>query len=142
MARRHLAGYQIKESEGSRRGQRWGSASGHSIKNEGQVTYRFATESGDINKGTTHGGEVRRPLAAVSRITKANNICFLSEGSDWIIDRRDPVAAELLKLVEKAKMRTKMYQHRGTYRIRAWILPEGAKVDKEGSPGPFGRPGR
>ena len=39
MARRHLRGYQIKSSEGSRRGQKWGSASGHSIPNEGEVTY-------------------------------------------------------------------------------------------------------
>ena len=142
MARRHLKGHVVRPSEGSQRGQRWGSASGHSIKNEGQVSYKFMTESGDIAKGTTQVGEVRRPLAAVSKITKANNIVFFAEGNDWIVDRRDPLAQELIKLVEKVKSKTKLYQHKGTYRMRAWMLPA---ENNSGSNGrhaaPFGRQG-
>ena len=99
------------------------------------------TESGTINKGTTQVGEVRRPLAAVSKITANNNICFFSEGCDWIIDKRDPIASELLKLVSKAKLKTKMYQQRGTYRIRAWILPANAAKSNGSDAGLFGRQG-
>ena len=46
MAKRHLRGYRVQPSVGSMRGQRWGSASGHSIPNEGEVLYRLMTESG------------------------------------------------------------------------------------------------
>ena len=53
MDRAHLPGYKVHQSEGSRRGHQWGSASGHPIKNEGQVTYRFVTEAGSIAKGCT-----------------------------------------------------------------------------------------
>ena len=116
------------------KGQRWGSASGHSIKNEGEVLYRFMTESGEIARGKTQVGEVRRPLAAVSKITAANNIAFFCQDEDWIIDRRDPVAAQIVELVKQAKMKTKMYQQKGTYRMRAWLVPPKREV-------PFGRPG-
>ena len=34
MSRKHLKGYTVRPSEGSRRGQKWGSASGHSINLE------------------------------------------------------------------------------------------------------------
>ena len=102
--------------------------------------YRFMTELGDINKGTTQVGEVRRPLAAVSKITKANNIAFFSEGCDWILDRKDPITDGILKLVAKVKLKTRMYQHKGTYRIRAWIIPEGDDTGRAADL--FGRQGR
>ena len=133
----------MRPSPGSKKGQRWGSASGHSIPNEGQVQYRLMTESGDIAKGTTQVGEVRRPLAAVSRITAANNIAFFCQDEDWILDRRDPAAAEIVKLIQRATMKTRMYQHKGTYRMRAWLVPEGKKKeDLIKNAGPFGRQGR
>ena len=59
MARRMLPGYRVRPSAGSRRGQRWGSASGHSIPNEGEVEYKFMVEGGAIRKGRTQVGEVR-----------------------------------------------------------------------------------
>ena len=64
MSRKHLQGFTIRPSVGSRRGQKWGSASGHSIPNEGEVSYSFMNEHGGIAHGTTQVGEVRRPLAA------------------------------------------------------------------------------
>ena len=100
------------------------------------------TESGTISKGLTQVGEVRRPLAAVSKITGANNIVFFCQDEDWIVDRRDPIAAELVRLVQRAKMKTKMYLHTGTYRMRAWLVPENMtreEVMKRASP--FGRQG-
>ena len=141
MARRHLRGYVVQPSEGSRRGQKWGSASGHSIPNEGQVTYKFVTESGKIGEGTTQIGDVRRPLAAVSKITKAGQIAFFSQGEDWLIDKRDPIALEILNLVRKAKRKTKLYEHKGTYRLRAWMVPGNQTEKNVVSTGPFGRQG-
>ena len=79
----------------------------------------------------------------MSRITAANNIGFFCQDEDWIIDKRDPVAAEIIKLVQKATMKTKMYQHKGTYRIRAWLVPENVKKeDLAKKARPFGRQGR
>ena len=65
-------------------------------------------------------------------------IAFFCEDEDWIIDRRDPVAEEIIKLVRKVKMKTKMHEHRGTYRMRAWLMPE--KTEKGGK-APFHRQG-
>ena len=104
------------------------------------------TEHGSISCGTTQVGEVRRPLAAVSKITKAGNIALFSEGNDWILDKRDPIAKDILSLVEKARLKTRMHEHKGTYRLRAWLLPEGSQKMKtddtgKGAPRPFARQG-
>ena len=97
------------------------------------------TEHGQVSRGTTQIGEVRRPLAAVSSITKkAKKIAFFCEDNDWIIDRKDPVAQKIIELVEEAKLKTKIHEHRGTYRMRAWLTPENGAVE---STGPFGRQG-
>ena len=88
------------------------------------------TDTGSISSGTTQVGEVQRPLAAVSKISKAGNITFFSEGEDWIIDRRDPLAEKILELVRQVKRKTRMYEHRGTYRMRAWLIPDGPAGDK------------
>ncbi len=88
------------------------------------------TDTGAVSSGTTQVGEVQRPLAAVSKISKAGNLTFFSEGEDWIIDRRDPLAEKILELVKRVKRKTRLYEHRGTYRMRAWLIPEGAAGDK------------
>ena len=93
-----------------------------------------------MNKGTTQIGDVRRPLAAESKITEANSLAFFCKGEDWIIDRRDEVADSILELVRQAKRTTKMYQQKGTYRMRAWLIPEGENAI--GSKGLFQKPGR
>ena len=140
MSKSHLPGYRVQPSEGSKRGQKWGSASGHSIKNEGQVNYKFVTEAGTVAKGNTLVGEVKRPLAAVSKITEAGNFAFFAEGENWLIDARDDLASEILDLVRRAKKKTKVHKHRGTYRMRAWLIPEeGTTEGKSGRP--FGRQG-
>ena len=134
-----LPGYDIKPSAGSKRGQQWGSASGHPIRNEGEVTYNFMTEHGDIARGTTQIGKVKRPLAAVSNMTKkAKKMVVFCEDDDWAIDRKEPLFNQILDLVRKAKLKTKIHEHKGTYRMRAWLIPKGATTAHEG---PFGRPG-
>ena len=145
MARRMLPGYRVRPSEGSRKGQKWGSASGHTIPNEGEVMYKFMTEDGAIRKGKTQVGEVKRPLAAVSEITNCNNIAFFCTDEDCLIDRTDPLAEQIVDLVRKVKKKTKVYNHKGTYRMRAWMVPgkeepiNNDKAAKRSSP--FGRQG-
>ena len=142
MSRRHLRGYRVRPSEGARRGQHWGCAGGTKSLNEGEVTYKFLTETGDMAKGTTQIGEVRRPLAAVSKITKAGQVAFFSQGEDWLLDKRDPVVEEILRLVKLVKKKTKLYEHKGTYRMRAWLLPGNYNGDSRArGESPFGRQG-
>ena len=142
MSRRHLKGYKVQPSAGSRRGQRWGCASGKAIENEGEVHYRFMNEDGKINRGVTQVGEARRPLAAVSSVTHNDKMVFFCSGDDWIIDRRDELADQILQLVRRATKKTKMHEHRGTYRVRAWMMPPKKDDDKGSSSSrPFGRQG-
>ena len=103
-------------------------------------------EGGAIRKGRTQVGEVRRPFAAVSEITKSNQIAFFCQGEDWLIDRSDPLAEEIVRLVQRVKRKTKVYEHKGTYRLRAWMIPgkeeahDDGKTSKVAAP-TFGRLG-
>ena len=80
-------------------------------------------------------------------MTAANQIVFFCDGEDWVIDRRDPVAAEMVRLAQRAQQKTKMYQQKGTYRVRAWMVPGGEEEEKKSQPKgkaaktPFGRQG-
>ena len=63
-----------------------------------------------------------------------------------MIDRADPLAAEIVKLVQKVRRKTRVYEHKGTYRLRAWMIP-GKDADQNGNSNgkvqrsTFGRPG-
>ncbi len=68
------------------------------------------TEHGDISRGTTQIGKVRRPLAAVSNMTKrGKKIVLFCEDDDWAIDRRDPIANQIMELVQKVKAKTRIH---------------------------------
>ena len=45
---------------------------------------------------------------------------------------------EKADFVQKAKDKTQMHSHKGTYRMRAWLVPEQQPAK---GPRPFGRPG-
>ena len=77
--------------------------------------------------------EVRQTSAGILGGTIDEKIAFFCESEDWIIDRKDPIAQEIIRLVQKAKLKTKVHEHKGTYRMRAWLMFESA------SPAPFGR---
>ena len=111
--------------------------------NEGQAAYRFLTDAGTIARGSTQIGEVKRPLAAVSKITAAGNLVMFGDGCDFIIDESDPAVAEIKRLVGMVRKKTPMYLHKGTYRMRAWILPENSGLDQRKiDAAPFGGQGR
>ena len=50
------------------------------------------------------------------------------EDDDWAIDRRGPIANQIMDLAKQVKM-TKIHEHKGTYRMRAWLIPKGAAAD-------------
>ena len=58
-----------------------------------------------------------------------------------MINKKDPLAEELLKVMLKIKAKTRFHEVKGTYRMRAWMVPP--KSDKkEASADLFGRQGR
>ena len=64
---------------------------------------------------------------------RGKKIVLFCEDADWAIDPRDPLASQIMDLVRKVKMKTKIHEHKGTYRMRAWLMPEKAHN------APFGR---
>ena len=53
-------------------------------------------------------------MVAVSKITKAGNIVFFSEGEDWLIDKRDELAEQILDLVRRVK---RLFAHQKTKKL-------------------------
>ena len=78
-------------------------------------------------------------------MTKSNQIVFFCQNEDWIVDRRDPLAEELIKIIKRIRQKTQMYEHKGTYRLRAWMVPGDELNDNAAEPKgiahPFGRQG-
>ena len=65
------------------------------------------------------------------------NIVFFCENEDWIIPRSDPLAEKMIQMVQSIQNKTKMHAHKGTYRLRAWLVPENKSA--KGLKRPFGR---
>ena len=63
-----------------------------------------------------------------------------SRAADWLLDKKDPIVQQILSLVRKVKRKTQLYEHKGTYRLRAWMIP-GNQNGNEVSTAPFGRQG-
>ena len=56
------------------------------------------------------------------------------EDDDWAIDRKEPLFNQILDLVRKAKLKTKIHEHKGTYRMRAWLIPKEARPTEPTTP--------
>ena len=61
-------GFEVKESEGSRRGQRYVAASGDRIPNIGEQVIKFKTAEGKLSKIKWQNAPVTKPLLSVSHI--------------------------------------------------------------------------
>ena len=74
-------GVPIKESKGSRKGQQYGSASGHKIPNMGEQNIIGMLENGSEKAMNFQVAEVTRPLLSVGRICdRGNQVLFGQNG--------------------------------------------------------------
>ena len=113
---------QIVPSEGSKRGQKWTSASKHKIPNLGQQQIHACTESGSPTDVMFQIAEVGKPLVSVSAICeKGNRVIFGRAGG---VVQNNKTGAE-----------TPFYRKNGIYVLSLWLMDE---PHTEGSP--FGRP--
>ena len=113
---------QIEESEGSKRGQKWTSASKHKLKNLGQQRIHAATESGNPTDVLFQIAEVGKPLVSVSAICERGNRVIFGKGGGVVKNVR--TGAE-----------TPFYRKNGVYIMSLWLMDEPHSQES-----PFTRP--
>ena len=74
----------LRPSEGSKGGQRFTSASGGSLKNEGEVVLDTFTDSGQGLRAVFQIADITRPLLSVSKICEKGNLVYFGQGG-WVI---------------------------------------------------------
>ena len=79
-------GVAIKDSNGSRTGQHYGSASGHRIPNLGEQHITGVVPSGAERAMTFQVAEVTRPLLSVGRICDKGNVVTFGSSGGVIVD--------------------------------------------------------
>ena len=72
----------IEPSEGSKRGQRWTSASKHKIKNLGQRKIHACIESGEMTDVMLEVADVGKPLISVSALCERGNRVLFGRGEE------------------------------------------------------------
>ena len=76
-----LPNVKVVPSEGSKRGQKWTSASKHKLKNLGEQKVRACTEDGDQTELLFQVADVSKPLVSVAAICeKGNRVIFGRSG--------------------------------------------------------------
>ena len=111
----------IQPSEGSRRGQKFTSASKHKIKNLGQQSIKACTEEGAMTNVLFQVAEVTKPLVSVSALCeKGNRVIFGKAGG---------VVQNL-----RTGRETPFYKRNGIYVLSMWLLDEDEQAQ------PFHRP--
>ena len=113
---------QVVPSEGSKRGQKWTTASKHKIPNLGEQHLHACTESGNPTDVLFQIAEVGKPLVSVSAICE--------KGNRVIFGRAGGVVQNIRTGAE-----TPFYRKNGIYVLSLWLMDE---PHTEASP--FGRP--
>ena len=76
----------IKESRGSKVGQCFTSASGETMRNEGEVVLKCYTESGQALAATFQIADITRPLLSVSNICEKDNLVYFGKRGGMILN--------------------------------------------------------
>ena len=113
-----LPNVKIEESEGSKRGQKYISASKHKLKNPGQQQVHACTEDGDPTDLLFQIADVSKPLVSVSAICE--------RGNRVIFGRAGGVVQNL-----RSGKQVPFYRRNGIYVLSLWL--------QDGSDEPFGR---
>ena len=102
---------QVEESEGSRRGQKWTSASKHKLKNLGQQRIHACTEAGNPTDVLFQIAEVGKPLVSVSAICERGNRVIFGRGGG--------VVKNMMTGAE-----TPFCRRNGVYVMSLWLMDE------------------
>ena len=102
--------YHILETDKSRSGACYASATGEPIPNLGEQKLPFATEEGSMRAMTCQAAPVAKPLGSVKRICQAGHYVIFDEDGSYIVNK---VTSELNWLREQS----------GNYMLDVWIPP-------------------
>ena len=98
----------VKESEATRRGQHFASASGNSLPNMGEQIMEVTTDEGSARRVKFQVAEVTRPLCAVSAMCAQGNRVVFEDGYGMIVNKN---TGEV----------TPIWQEDGIYTINLWM---------------------
>ena len=116
----------IRESEGSRRGAKYVSASDDFIYNKGESDVLFASDAGDWRKAVIQRGDVNKTLMAGGSVADKGNTLLFTKFGGMII--KDPDLSIYKKAVGMAKVKTPFRRKGKTYAMNMWLkapTPEG-----------------
>ena len=80
-------GFELKESEGSKAGQKYTTASGTEVPNMGEKTMEVWTKEGNSGQLTFQISEVTKPLGSVKRMCEVGNQVVFDDGGSYIINK-------------------------------------------------------
>ena len=101
---------EVKETEASRRGQQFASATGEPIPNLGEMMMPMLTREGSLRNMRVQAAPVTKPLASVMRIVQAGHtVVFDSEGS-FILNKT-------------SGERNMLREEDGNYMLDVWVPP-------------------
>ena len=113
---RHLP---TRESEGSRKGAKYLSASDGWIHNEGESDVPFAGDSGEQRKAVFQRGDVNKTLLAGGSVADQDNTLLFTKYGGMIV--KDPDLSIYKKAVSMAKTKTPFMRKGKTYAMNMWL---------------------
>ena len=109
----------IRESEGSKRGAKYVSASDDFIFNEGESEVVFASDNGDWRKAVLQRGDVNKTLMAGGCVADKGNTLLFTKYGGMIIEDHD--LSIYKKAVGLAKKKTPFRRKGKTYAMNMWL---------------------
>ena len=122
---KHYPGAVVVPSEGSRRGQQFVGPSGHTMKNQGEMSPLMVLESGQTGAVKFQAADVRKPLLAVSSCNKKGNPVWFDSDESFIITGSSPEVKQIRALIQQIKNKVRLHQKNGTYIMKSWAPPKG-----------------
>ena len=101
---------QVKETDASRRGACFASATGEPIPNMGEMTMPMLTREGSYRSMKVQAAPVTKPLASVLRIVQAGHMVVFDNAGSYIVNKK---SGEINMLREED----------GNYMLDVWIPP-------------------
>ena len=109
----------IRESEGSRRGAKYLSASDDFIYNEGESDVLFASDSGEWKKAVIQRGDVNKTLMAGGSMADQGNTLLFTKYGGMVV--KDPDLSIYKRAVGSAKVKTPFKRKGKTYSMNMWL---------------------
>ena len=106
-----IKGYPVKETEASKSGLNYASATGEPIPNLGEQVLPLMMEEGTVRGMTFQAAPVARPLGSVMRICKAGHRVVFDDDGSYIENK---TTGEI----------NWMRQENGNYMLDMWVIPE------------------